>query len=69
MRSQQSNQQQQQKRLFSFHILKLSIIQLNNNVAKRFKKFNIKYFDFTCSKSHDKNDYVIISDKIYYCDV
>ena len=59
---------QQQKRLFSSHTLKLSIIQLNNSV-ERFKKFDIKYFDFTCSKSHDKNDYVIINDKIYYRNV
>ena len=70
MRLQQSNQQQQQKQLFNFYILKLSITQLNNNVVvERFKKFNIKYFNFTCLKSHNKNDYVIINDKIYYRDV
>ena len=64
--------QQQQKRLFNLfnsHTSKLSIIQLNNNVVERFKKINIKYFDFTCSKSHNKNDYIIINDKIYYRNV
>ena len=66
MRSQQSNQQQQQKRSSNFHISKLSIIQLDNNVAKRFKKFDIKYFDFTCSELHNKKNYVIINHKIYY---
>ena len=68
MRLQQSNQQQQQKRLFSFHTLKLSIIQLNNSV-ERFRNFDIEYFDFICLKSHNKSDYVIISDKVYYRDV
>ena len=73
--------QQQQKKLFnlfnsfSSRTSKMLIIQLNNNVAKRFreferfKKFNIKYFDFTCSKSYNKSDYVIINDKIYYRNV
>ena len=63
---QQSNQQ---KELFHSYTSKLSIIQLNNNVVERFKKFDIHYFDFTCSKSHDKSDYIIINDKIYYRNV
>ena len=70
MRLQQSNQQQQQKRSFNPHISKLLITQLDNSAAvERFRKFDIKYFDFTCSELYDKDDYVTISDKIYYCDV
>ncbi|CAF9940865.1 MAG: hypothetical protein HETSPECPRED_002658, partial [Heterodermia speciosa] len=69
MRLQQSNQQQQQqRRSLSFHTSKLSITQLDNS-AERFREFDIEYFDFTCSESHDKSDYVTINDKIYYRDV
>ena len=61
-------QQQQQKRTSNSQTSKLSIIQLNNNV-ERFRESDIRYFDPTCSESHDKSDYVIIDDKVYYRNV
>ena len=40
-----------------------------NTKKKRFRKSNISFFDFTCFESHDKNDYVIVNDKMHYRNV
>ena len=36
---------------------------------KRFRKSNIGYFDSHYSKIFDKNDFIVIGDKIYYRNV
>ena len=64
--------QQQQKRPLnssSLHTSELPITQLDNSAVERFKESDIEYFDSTCSESHNKDDYIIISDKIYYRNV
>ena len=41
----------------------------SNNKKKRFREFDIKYFDFHYFKIFDKNDLIVIDDKTYYRNV
>ena len=51
--------------------LSIEVFELvnTNTKKKRFRKSNINFFDFTCFESHDKNDYVIVNDKMHYRNV
>ena len=51
------NKKRKKKRLFDL------------NKKKRFRKFDIKYFNSHYFEVFDKNDLIIINDKIYYCNV
>ena len=47
---------------------KMSLL-ININIQKKIRKTNINFFDFTCFEMYDKNDYVIVSDKMHYRNV
>ena len=38
----------------------------NNDKEKKFREFDIEFFEFTCFETHDKNDYVTIENKMHY---
>ena len=46
-----------------------SLILSNSKKKKKISKVKYRLFQFTCFETHDKNDYVIISDKIHYRNV